>query len=224
MPPAVALSLAACAAAFPSAPPVGRLQPTTANDVEAWVASLRPTVHTTLRFAWVLNRDEAKGRGNVGIAPRDSLYFYYGVPLGAHSGSAFVLGDSAVWAEPKDDVEKLVPSYDLLWGLVGVARPPGAGWKVDGSRDAVRTTWRYTRGADTTLYVLWKPDGVLSLVTQVSMDGKRIGTVTTVFDAAHHPVKSRLDAQLNPARLDLTFDNPSKPLPFDRDMWLAPRP
>jgi hypothetical protein len=224
IPLAVALTLTACAAAFPAAPPVGRLLPVAPTDVDGWVTSLRPTMHSSLRFTWTLNQDEGKGRGSVGIAPRDSLYFDYRGPLGSHPGSAFVNGDTAVWAEPKDDVEKLVPSYDLLWGLVGVARPPRAGWKVEGSRDAVRTTWRYTRGADTTVYVLWKPDGVLSLMTQVSIDGKRIGRVVTVFDASRHPIKSRLDAFTDPARLDLTFDNPSKPLPFDREMWLAPHP
>jgi hypothetical protein len=223
IPPAVALTLTACAAAFPSAPPVGKLQPAAANDVDGWVASLRQTMHTTLRFNWMLNQDEGKGKGVVGIAPRDSLFLDYHAQLGAHPGSAFVQGDTAVWAEPKEDVEKLVPSYDLLWGLVGVARPSRTGWKVDGGKDAVRTTWRYTRGADTTEYVLWKADGILSLQTTVTVDGKRVGRVVTVFDASRHPVKSRLDAYANRARLDLAFYAGTS-LPFDRDMWLAPRP
>jgi hypothetical protein len=224
IPMAVALTLTACAVAFPTAPVVGTLRPVPAVDVDAWIASLRPSVHTSLRFNWTLNQDEGKGRGSVAIAPRDSLYFDYRAPLGSHPGSAFVLGDTAVWAEPQSDVERLVPSYELLWGLVGVARPPRAGWKVDGRRDAVGTRWRYIRGADTTDYVLWKGDGISSLQTTVSIDGKRIGRVVTVFDASRHPVKARLEAQINPARLDLTFDNPSKPLTFDREMWLAPRP
>jgi hypothetical protein len=224
LPLAAALTLTACAAAFPTAPPVGTLRPVLANDVDAWIASLRPTAHTSLRFTWTLNQDEGKGRGSVGIAPRDSLYFDYRAQLGAHPGSAFVLGDTAVWAEPQADVEKLVPSYELLWGLVGVARPPKAGWKVEGHRDGNRTAWRYAQGADTTEYVLWKVDGVVNLRTTVTLDGKRIGRVVTVFDAAHHPVKSRLDALTNPARLDLIYDRPSKPLTFDRDMWIAPRP
>ena len=216
-----ALTLTACAAAFPTAPPLGRLLPAAANDVEAWITSLRPTVHTSLRFNWTLNQDEGAGKGAVGIAPRDSLYFDYRGPLGSHPGSAFILGDTAVWAEPKEDVEKLVPSYELLWGLVGVARPPRPGWKVDGRRDAIGTRWRYTRGADTTEYVSWKTEGVLSLQTTVTIDGKRIGRVVTVFDAARHPVKSRLDAYTNPARLNLGFYQ-GAPLAFTQELWLAP--
>jgi hypothetical protein len=197
--------------------------PTPATDVDAAMAALRPTKHATLRFSWTLNQDEGKGKGQVGIAPRDSLWLGYAGPMGSHSGSAFVLGDTAVWAEPKEDVEKLVPSYDLLWGLVGVARPPRAGWKVESHRDAVSSVWRYSRGADTTEYVYWKSDGIESLRTTVTLDGKRIGRALVMFDAAHHPAKSRLDAYAGPARLDLAFYQ-GTPLLFDRDMWLAPRP
>jgi hypothetical protein len=217
------LTLAACAAAFPTAPPVGKLVPTQATDVDAALAALRPTKHVTLSFNWTLNQDEGKGGGKVGIAPRDSLFLGYHGPMGSHSGSAFVLGDTAVWAEPKEDVEKLVPSYDLLWGLVGVAQPPKAGWKVEGHRDAVSTVWRYSRGSDTTEYVYWKGDGIENLRTTVTLDGKRIGRAVVVFDATHRPSKSRLDAYANPARLDLAFFQGSALL-FDRDMWLAPRP
>lgn len=223
---AVALTLTACAAAFPAAPVVGTLRPVPAADVDAWIASLRPTMHTSLRFTWTLNQDEGKGRGSVAIAPPDSLKLDYRGPLGSHPGSAFIAGDTAVWAQPQEDVEKLVPSYGLLWGLVGVARPPKAGWKVAGHKDAIRTVWRYTRGADTTLYVMWRSDGILNLQTYVTIDGKPIGRATVVFDASRHPAKSQLVALTNPARLDITFDKfpIPNPLLFDREMWLAPRP
>lgn len=220
----VTLSATACAAAFPVAPVVGTLRPLPAADVDAWVASLRPTMHTTRRFYWTANQDEGTGRGSVGIAPPDSLLLTYRAPLGAHPGSAFVVGDTAVWAQPQEDVQKLVPSYPLLWGMVGVARAPRAGWTVEGHRDANRTAWRYTRGADTTAYVWWVRDGIGNLQTYVSEGGQPIGRVVTVFDASRHPVKSRLDVLISPARLDITFDKLPKPLTFDREMWLAPRP
>lgn len=219
---AVALSLSACAAAFPSAPPVGRLQPVPSADLDAWLGSLRPSGHKTLRFHWTANQDNG-GSGSVGLAGADSLKLAYRGPLGVSPGEAFVLGDSAVWAEPKADVEKLVPSYELLWGLVGVPRPPRAGWKVDGHRDATSTVWRFTRGADTTRYILWRSDGVESLQTYVVMDGRPIGQAQATFDASHRVVKSRLISLADPARLDIAFYI-GNPLPFDREMWLAPRP
>ena len=221
---AVPLTLTACAAVFPTAPPVGTLRPVRERDLNAWIGSLRPITRTTLRFYWTWNQDGGTGRGFVGIAPRDSLLLDYRGPLGSHPGSAFILGDTAVWAQPQEDVEKLLPSYDLLWGLVGVARPPGLGWIVEGHRDANRTAWRYTRGADTTEYIWWVRDGIHSLQTYVSLGGKPIGRAVTVFDASRHPVKSRLEVLNNPGRLDISFDKVSKPLAFDPEMWLAPRP
>lgn len=225
VPLAAALVLPACAAAFPATPPMGVLRPVPVAFVHAWVASFRPVGHTTLRFYWTWNQDGGTGRGFVGIAPRDSLLLDYRGPLGSTPGSAFVLGDTAVWAEPREDVEKLVPSFELLWGLVGVPRPPPAGWDVAGNRDAVRTAWRYIRGTDTTAYVWWKSDGVENLETYVSIGGTPIGRVVTVFDAARHPVKARLDVLNNPGRLSITFDRPPvKPLTFDAEMWRAPQP
>lgn len=220
--PAVALSVTACSAAFPNAPPIGRLQPVPVSDVDAWVAALRPSGHTTLRFHWTANQDNG-GSGSVGIAAPDSLKLAYRGPLGVSPGEAFVSGDSAVWAEPRADVEKLVPSYELLWGLVGVARPPHAGWKVDGHRDATATIWRYTRGADTTQYVLWRADGVENLQTYVIMGGRPVGKALARFDASHHVIKSQLISLADPARLDIAFYQ-GNALLFDREMWSAPRP
>lgn len=218
---AAPLMLTGCAAAFPRVPMPAVLAPSSAAEANAWVASTRPTAHAQLRFHWSANNQEQSGRGVVLIAPPDSLRLEYRGPLGMSPGTVAVVGDSALWAQPRDEVQKIVPNYPLLWAMVGVALPPGRGWKVVGHRDATTIAWRYTRGADTVDYV-WSHASATILEAYVSEGGKPIGRVTTILSAEGHPAKSRLDVLSEPARLDLTFDKASKPMAFDREFWIAP--
>ncbi|MGH7593946.1 MAG: hypothetical protein ACRELE_08870, partial [Gemmatimonadales bacterium] len=150
-----AVLTAGCATAFPSAPMPAGLAPVPLADVNAWVASTRPLEHRTLRFHWHLIADGGSGgRGALLIAPPDSLRLDFRGPVGFGTGAAAVVGDSAIWAEPADQVQKFVASYPLLWAMVGIARPPGEEWTVEGRRDASSTAWRYTRGTDRVDYLI----------------------------------------------------------------------
>lgn len=218
---AVALAMSACAAPFQT-PPIptimGSISPAT---IAAWVASTRPTGHHLLRFHWTYNTDDVQGRGSVSYAGPDSLHLEFRGPLGSSPGSASVVGDSALWAEPADKVSEFVPAYPLLWAMIGMARPAGSGWRIEGRDDPGTAAWRYVRGTDTIAYA-WVRKTPAILVAYVRLDDHPIGRVTTLFGADGRPAKARLDVLSNPARLDIIFDKDVKQIPFDRSLWLAP--
>jgi hypothetical protein len=220
--PLTAVALAGCATAFPTAAMPVTLGPVPGADARTWAASTLPPGHLILRFHWHLIADGSSGgRGAVLVAPPDSLRLDFRGPVGFGSGAAGVIGDSAIWAEPQDQVQKFVPSYPLLWAMVGIARPPRGGWAVEGSPGASTAARRYTHGADRVDYLL-RRTGVTILEAYVRQDGKPLGHVVTVFDVDGHLARSRLDVLTTRARLEITFDKTSKQTPFGRDSWLAP--
>lgn len=185
------------------------------------VAMTRPIGHTTFRFHWDYNNREQSGRGSIMFAAPDSLRLDFRGPIGMGAGSAVAIGDEQQWAEPRDKVKELVPSYPLLWAVIGVARPPGAGWRAETSRTPSHIALRYTRGADTVDYQ-WIVGAKTTFVAEVREQGKAVGRVVTELDSVGHPSRSRLDVAANPVRLELSFEKAPKPLPFQRDLWLAP--
>ncbi|HEY3934661.1 MAG TPA: hypothetical protein VGL65_08575 [Gemmatimonadales bacterium] len=198
-----------------------------ASQADAWVATTRPASRTQLQFHWKFY-DEAgdgsrtAGRGALRMASPDSLRLDYRGPLGFGVGAAAVIGDSARWAQPEDQVQKLVPNYPLLWAMLGMARPPRTGWDVAGRIDPRSTAWRYTRGTDTVDYILATTGNTRVLEAYVREGGKAIGRVVTVFDAGGVPLRSRLDVLTSPARLEITFTKVTHPATFDSDTWHAP--
>lgn len=194
-----------------------------AASVSPWVASTEHEGSVQLRFSWQFldEKGAARGRGAAQIAAPDSLRFDFRGPLGSGAGAAAVVGDSALWAEPEDQVQKLVPSYPILWAILGRARYPLAGDAVSGLEDARVRAWRYVNGIDTVDYVLTRT-GTRQLVADVRQGGKRIGRVLTTFDADGWPSKARLDVPSGPARLDLTFTERTALDSIPRDRWVAP--
>jgi len=222
---AAPLALVACAVAFPSpTTPVG-LRPVPSEDVSHWAASTQPQAWVMMRFGWRKRDSEGSngGRGYAFFAPPDSIRVYVGSTLGIFRGDAAVVGDSALWAEPREEVEKLVPSYHLLWALLGVARPPAAGWATESRQDAktMNSTVRYTHGADTVEYVAIH-GGQSRLETRVVVGGKPIGQVSALFDQLHHISRSRLTVLTSPVQLDITFDSVTKQQRIDKESWNAP--
>ena len=219
------LALAGCAGGTPGPVMPVALQPVSAVQVRGWVSATRPSERRLLRFKWQLldERDAtAGGSGSAQIAIPDSLRFDYRGPLGAGRGAAAVVGDSARWAEPEDQVKKLVPNYPLLWAMLGVARGPSAHAVLTGLEDDHITAWRYVDGADTVDYARSKGTPV-QLVADVRHGNEHIGRVVTTFDPQGRPAKSRLDVPSGPVRLTLTFTLVATPKPFDLEIWHAPR-
>jgi hypothetical protein len=204
--------------------PVGLAPQTVANATE-WAASTAPTESREIRFRWQLRDDQgaAGGRGRVRLALPDSVRLDITGPLGSGRAAAFVSGDTALWAEPADDVKRLVPNYPLFWALLGVARAPAPGTTVRGYDDLTLHAWQYQNGSDTLDYVkVSGPPG--KLIAEVRQAGKRVGTVQTVYGEDGLPLSARLIVPSVPARLDITFSSNTKAQTFAPDTWVPPQP
>lgn len=204
--------------------PVGML-PAQPEAGVAWTRGSRPQETRLVRFRFQF-RDEqgaAGGRGSIRLTPGDSLRFDVIGALGVGRGAAFIIGDSAVWAVPEDEVRKLVPNYPLLWAMIGVARDPARGAAVRHLQDGRVEAWQFAAGADTVEYVrTGAPAG--KLIAEVRQAGQRIGRVETTFGPTGLPISSRLVVPAVPARLDLTIVSTETGIALEPDSWDPPPP
>lgn len=224
--PGVVLALAACGGGnVISLPRPTGFEPATAEALAEWARTTVPDTLRDIRFRWQIRDDRgaAGGRGRVRYAPPDSARLDVAGPLGSGRAAAFVSGDTALWAEPEENVRRLVPSYPLFWGLLGVARAPEGALAVRGYRDATVTAWQYHRGADTVEYV-HVAGSPARLFVEVRQNGTIVGTVETRIGSDGHPASARLVVPSVPARLDLTFHSNEKARPFAPDTWVPPQP
>jgi hypothetical protein len=201
------------------------LAPATVADAAAWAESSRPPDARDIRFRFQFQdeRGSAGGSGRARLAIPDSLRFDVRGPLGSGRASAFVAGDTSVWAEPEEDVRKLVPNYPLFWAMLGIARAPEPGSTVRTLADGTVTAWQFVTGGDTLEYIrLGAPAG--KLLAEVRQAGRRIGRVETSFGPDGQPSTSRLIVPSGPARLDLTFSQNTKAGPFAPETWTRPAP
>ncbi len=202
--------------------PVG-LGPTDSATVSGWVAATRATGPVMMRFRFTY-RDEkgtAKGRGSAIILPPDSLRFDFAGPLGSNRSAAMVVGDSGHWAIPEDQVAKLVPSYPILWAMLGQARFPDPADTLRALVQGDVTAWRYASGGDTVEY-LRTSGATPQLVVDVREQGRRIGRVVTDLSPAGQPLRARLSVPSKPARVDLEFYR-HEPLTDRPDsLWVRP--
>ena len=220
------LLLAACGGGSISLPRPTAYEPATEPAAAAWAGSTAPEEARDIRFRWTIrdDRGSAGGRGRVRVAVPDSARLDVRGPLGSGNGAAFVNGDTALWAEPEEDVRRLVPNYPIFWALMGVARGPVAGSSVRRSAAGESVTaWRYVRGADTTDYVM-VPGPPRRLLLEAREAGTTVGTVETRFGPDGRPASARLIVPGVPARLDLTFYSNEKAQPFAPDTWTPPEP
>jgi hypothetical protein len=194
--------------------------PVTSAQVADWVRPTVPTAPRLIRFKWLFRDDKysAGGRGSARIEPPDSLRFDVAGPFGSNPSAAAVVGDSALWVQPEDAIEKLVPNYPLMWALLGVARMPGDGAALRGSTQGDRTAWEYAVGPDTIAYVRTaEPDA--KFYAEVREGGKLVGRVETTLGTDGAPKSSRLTVPSAPARLDVTFLSTAAADSFAADVW-----
>lgn len=218
------LGLAACRAGI--APVVPRsADPVSEAQVRAWVDATAPEGHLLYRFKWLFRDDRASagGQGSARIASPDSIRFDARGPLGSGRMSAVVIGDSALWVEPPDALQKLVPEFSLMWALFGIARDPAPGVDLRGLEDARTTAWFYARGGDTIEYARTHGQGE-RLVTIVRRGDEVIGQAETEFGPDGRPVSARLTVPGVPARLDVTFVESASDSAFPSDIWTAGQP
>src|SRR5688500_18604452 len=201
----LAILALACGPRAPGALVPAAAAPVDRAQVEAWAAGSGAEGHRLFRFRWQLQdeRGAAGGRGTARLAAPDSVRLDVAGPLGAGRGSAVVVGDTALWTDPDDVIERLVPSYPLMWAMFGLVRPPPEGAALRGLRDSSVTIWESAAGADTVAYVRQRSPA--RLLAEVRIAGKVVGRVETELAADGRPVTSRLTVPSVPARLDLTF-------------------
>jgi hypothetical protein len=201
------------------------MAPAREAQATAWADSTRPADARDIRFRFQFQdeRGSAGGSGRARLALPDSLRFDVRGPLGSGRASAFVAGDTSIWAEPEEDVRKLVPNYPLFWAMLGIARAPEPGSTVRTLADGTVTAWQFVTGGDTVEYVrLDAPGG--RLLAEVRQAGRRIGRVETSFGPDGMPSTSRLIVPSGPARLDLTFSQNTKAGLFAPETWTRPAP
>lgn len=223
--PGLALLLAACGgAAGISVPKPAAFAPAAAAEAATWARATLPSEAREVRFRWQFRDDQgaAGGRGRIRLALPDSARLDVQGPLGSGRASAFVSGDTALWAQPENDVKRLVPNYPLFWALLGVVRNPAAGGTVLKTADPAVTGWRFIAGADTVDY--FRNTTPNRLVAEVRQGGKRLGLVETIFGPDGLPATARLIVPSVPARLDITFTANTKAKPFAPDTWTPPQP
>jgi hypothetical protein len=204
--------------------PIG-LTPGTTLEAAEWARTTVPADSREIRFRWQFRDDRgaAGGRGRVRWAIPDSARLDVAGPLGSGRAAAFVSGDTALWAEPEQDIERLVPKYPLFWGLLGVARAPDGGDLVRKYSGPDLIAWQYIDGSDTTDYVRITGPAP-RLIVEIREGGKKVGTVETKLAPDGSPMTSRLVVPSVPARLDLTFSSNTKAKSFEADTWVRPEP
>jgi hypothetical protein len=217
--PLLVLAFAACRTA-PGAVVPEPAGPATREQVIQWVQPTIPTAPRLIRFKWLFRDDNssAGGRGSARIAPPDSLRFDVSGPFGSNPSAAAVVGDSALWVQPEDAIEKLVPSYPLMWALLGVARMPAEGAALRGLTEGDRVAWEYAMGSDTIAYA--RIAGAdQRFLAEVREAGKLIGRVETTFGPDGDPKAARLIVPSAPARLDITFLSTARADSFGAGVW-----
>jgi len=184
-------------------PPVDR------DSAVAWAAATLPHRATAVRFRWKY-RDEdmsAAGRGQVRMAPPDSLRLDYAATFGLKTGAGVVVGDSIRWADPESDFRALVPAIPMLWAALGYVRPAARRAMVTGGRlgRSGMGGWalRVVTGADTLEYELSEGHAP-ELRAQWRRAGRMVAASRTRFGPDGRAATARMDFPEGAARFELT--------------------
>ena len=215
---------AACGGGLAPMPLPTGMAPATLAEGARWADSTRPAENRDLRFRWNFQDQHgstAGGRGRARLALPDSIRFDAAGALGVGHAAAFVIGDSALWTDPEEEVQKLVPNYPLFWAMLGIARRPGNGGSIRHFGDGTITAWQFALGQDTVEYVR-EYGAAPRLVAEVRQGGARVGRVETKIGPDGLPTRSRLIVAHPPSKLELTFYQNAKARPFAPDTWTRP--
>lgn len=206
----------------PTVVPVGA-GPMPVERVQEIVRATTPTEaqRVRLKFKFRDKKGQVGGNGGAAIAPTDSLRLDMRGPLGLGKGAAMVVGDSVIWVLGSNVMDRIVPDYRLLWGMLGIVRMPPEGAPIRGSESADTVAWEFAAGADTIEYRK-SAGAVPSLVTLVRREGRVLGRVETLFGPDGAPATSQLLVPGAPARLDITFTETIRPATLKPDIWTRP--
>jgi hypothetical protein len=176
------------------------------DSVTAWVGATGPTRPTALRFKWRYRdqRISGGGRGTARFAPPDSVRVDWATSFNFRTGAAVMVGDSLVWADPRQDFPDLPrPAVQVIWTALGLIRPPETAMAVYGGRDSAQTVWRYADGRDTIDFRL-RATGPRTLESEWRRDRHVMARSRTVLGPAGLPESVRIDVPERPARIEFT--------------------
>jgi hypothetical protein len=219
----VALLIGGCRAQPGGLEPVG-LQTLDRATASRWASQLRPTQATrySLRWTYSTQLGSARGRASVRVAPPDSLRFDYRGPFG-RSGAAVVVGDSVVWSEPEEDVERLIPAAPLFWAALGVARRPPPGAQLFGTESDTRRIWQYVSGGDTLTYVV-TGEPPYRLQAEMRSYDMVLGLVELEYDdSTHVPTAATMTFPESTSIIALSVEDRETVTSFDPDTWKRPQ-
>jgi hypothetical protein len=218
----LALGLIGCGRSVPALVPEGMTSVPEAQ-VNAWVAATAPRAGALHRFTWLYEDEKASkgGRGSARIAVPDTLRFDIAGSLGIGKGSAFVVGDSALWVVPERSVQDLVPSFPLLWAMFGTARGPETSDHLAGLEQDGRVAWQYAGGADTVDYLRVAGEPV-TFYAEVRHAGRVVGRTQMTARADGSPIKAKLTVPSVPAKLEITFYATIPAPAFPAATWARP--
>ncbi len=211
--------LAGCAGRLRSIAPdnLAPLEPAVAAQWAGELAPDRP-LRLNLRWRFMNQQGSSAGRAVVRYAPPDTLRFDYRGPFGK-SGSAVVVGDRALWAQPEQDFRNLIPAAALFWAALGIPGAPPRGATVLGMDGAERRAWRYVVGEDEMDFILvrvpatrllaeWRVAHRIQGVSELDLDPE-----------TGQPISALMTFPRDAARFSFTFDGIDTVAAFAPDTW-----
>jgi hypothetical protein len=229
--PVALVALAACASApapatGPTPAPDGPAQApsTQTQDAAAIAAQLqRATLPSSPRqasFTWALDESGARfnGRGVARYQAPDRFRLDLFGPRGETYLAAALVGETPRVPATLEQRFRL-PSPALLWGALGIVRPPAAARLLDASTSSGTTVVRYDLGAEGTLEYRAR-GGVLQTVRRV-----RGGGVQESIDLEHtgSNLRSARYREWTALRtLNLSLESTNDVASFSEDIWSPP--
>lgn len=216
----MAVGVAACTAGLRSIAPTG-LTPLAPDTARAWAAALAPTgsVRYDLRWRYTTQQGSSAGRAAVRVAPPDTLRFDYRGPFG-RSGSALIVGDVVIWAQPEEDARSLLPAAPLFWAALAIPQPPPAGADVYGRRWEHQVAWRYVTGTDELDYIVRRSTSPGELLAELRSADRIVGATTARFETGGaHPREARIVFPGDAALFTFTVEAVDTLATFGPETW-----
>lgn len=217
--PIVAAITVGCAHVAHIAP--AKLAPLPADSARTWTAARQPmhALHYTLTWHFRNQKGESGGRAAVRVAPPDTLRFDYRGPFGK-SGSAVVVGDSALWSRPETDVDQLIPAAPLFWAALGVPIAPASPDSTFGLETTNHRIWRYVSDGTVIDYVEERGTAP-RLRAEVRHDDHTVGISEVDFDpATGAPTQAVMTFPAQASQFRFTVERIDTVAAFDADTWL----
>lgn len=192
-------------------------------SAERWSEGYVPDVPLRFEVTWTFQTQQGRVRGRAAarFVPPDSLRFDYQGPFG-RSGTAVMVGDAIVWAEPEEEVRGLIPVTPLFWAALGMPRPPARHAAVFGRSSGQQAVWRYAAGADTLTYV-GTTTAPATLRAELRRAGDVVGTVEVEFvDSLGVPGSSRIAFPSTASTILFSLEAVDTLITVDPQIWRRP--